>query len=91
MSGNMKNPPKESVAQPKKRGRPPKVNAEFSELVKAKSVDALEKLMSITESSGAKPEHVIKACETVMAYGYGKPGASNEAKDSDVKVVVDYE
>ena len=66
---------------------------EFPELAKTKSVDALERLMSITEDTNAKPEVVVKACEMVIAYGYGKPGASasGEAKDSDVKVVIDYE
>ena len=73
------------------RGRPKKISPEFSELVKTKSVDALERLMSITEDSDAKPETVIKACETVMAYGYGKPTNSSGDKDSDVKVVIDYE
>ena len=77
---------------PKKRGRPRKEDAEFSKLVKVKSVDALEKLISITEDENAKPELVIKACETVMAYGYGKPGAASDSKKSDdVKVVIDYE
>jgi len=75
----------------RKRGRPRKEDAEFSKLVKVKSVDALEKLISITEKEDAKPEHVIKACETVMAYGYGKPGAASDSKDSDIKVVIDYE
>ena len=64
----------------------------FSEIVKTKSVDALEKLISITEDVDAKPEHIIKACETVMSYGYGKPAAvADGEKDGDVKVVVDYE
>ena len=82
----------EEKSPPKRRGRPPKVKEEFSELAKTKSVDALERLMSITENEQAKPEHVIKACETVMAYGYGKPGQNSDGKDnSDVKVVIDYE
>ena len=76
---------------PKKRGRPRKIKEEFSELAKTKSVDALEKLMSITEDEKVKPEVVVKACETVMAYGYGKPGAGAETVNSDVKVVIDYE
>ena len=76
---------------PKRRGRPPKVKAEFAELAKTKSVDALKKLMSIAKNKDAKPETVIKACETVMAYGYGKPGLTKESKEkSDMKVVIDY-
>jgi len=86
---------------PKRRGRPPKalsdtkVKPEFSELAKTKSVAALKRLMAITKDKDAKPEVVVKACETVIAYGYGKPGAGTgagaESVNSDVKVEVDYE
>jgi|GEM_PF-3210527 len=79
------------TSPPRKRGRPKKIGSEFAELAKTKSVDALERLMTITKDSKAKPEVVVKACETVMAYGYGKPGNSAEVAESDVKVVVDYE
>ena len=80
---------------PRRRGRPPKVNKvapEFSELAKNKSVYALKRLMAIAKDKEVKPEVVVKACETVIAYGYGKPGQSGDGeKDFDVKVEVGYE
>jgi len=65
---------------------------DFSELAKTKSVVALKRLMAIAKDKEAKPEVVVKACETVIAYGYGKPGAGGETQQSaDVKVEVDYD
>ena len=77
------------TCEAKKREKLPKVKVEFPELAKTKSVDALERLMSVAKDSGTKPEAIIKACETVIAYGYGKPGQNEE--NSDVKVEVDYD
>ena len=83
---------------PKRRGRPPKAKAEtkiapeFAELAKTKSVAALKRLMAIAKDKESKPEVVVKACETVIAYGYGKPGQGNaEPLQPDVKVEVDYD
>ena len=81
---------KENKSQ-KCQDRPAKANAEFSELAKNKSVAALKRLMKIAKDKDAKPEVVVKACETVIAYGYGKPGAVTDSQSFGIKVEVDYE
>lgn len=91
MSEKEKNPLKRN-GRPQNAKTKTKATPEFSELAKNKSVDALERLMSITEDENAKPEVIVKACETVIAYGYGKPGqTSSEPQNSGVKVEVDYD
>ena len=61
----------------------PKLPKEFKELAKVKSVDALKKLIKIMESPNSKYEHVIRACELIIAYGVGKP---HQSMDISAKV-----
>lgn len=65
----------------------------FVDLARQNSVRALENLIDIMENPDAKPEHVMRASETVIAYGFGKPGRSTEDKngDSDIRIEVHYD
>ena len=54
----------------------PTLPKEFKELAQTKSLDALRRLVGIMEDAQARDDHVIRACELIIAYGYGKPQQS---------------
>ena len=65
----------------------------FADLARQNSVRALENLIDIMKNPEAKPEHVMRASETVIAYGFGKPGhsAGDKNGDSDIRIEVHYD
>ena len=56
-----------------KGGGRPATPEEFKKIAKEKSVEALERLVDIAEDPNGRPEHIIRACELIIAYGVGKP------------------
>lgn len=83
----------------KPRGRPfkkgqsgnpggrPKLPEEFVELARSRSVDALNYLIDAINDENLPPNARIRAAETIIAYGYGKPSQSIDLSGRDNKAI----